>query len=165
MSSAPVVWRGRPWIVPLAAARTLALIAVLALFIPLEIEANIANDVIAGITLLWWTVIVFFVIWLIIMGQLLWERASNLYTLRSDSLEIRTGIFTVRSFVVVPSGFSDLEVVEGVWGRMTGYGNIIIRTQSERDGQRILLRIRHPKQVASQIRDVLGKSIVRLAQP
>jgi Bacterial PH domain len=89
-------------------------------------------------------------------------RASNTYVLRNDSLEIRSGILTSKSFVLSPSGFSDLEVIRSVSARIVNSGDIIIRTQSETDSVRRMVRVRNPLAVADQIREVMARPIVRI---
>jgi hypothetical protein len=58
-----------------------------------------------------------------------------------------------------------LEVVRGVIGRIIEYGDIIIRTQSERDSVRIMIKVKDPINVSQQIRYVMGRPIVRVEQP
>lgn len=56
------------------------------------------------------------------MLHLLLLRVSLTYILHDDSLEIRSGILSSRAFVVLPSGFSDLEVFRSVVGRIMDSG-------------------------------------------
>ena len=163
--SGTVVWAGRPWIVPAVVARTLLIIVVAALFVWLQFATGTQNDAITGVPLFLWAVVVFFVVWLIGIAGLLIERATNVYTLRNDGLEIRTGVLTSHSFTIVPSGFTDLEVIRGVIGRIVEYGDIVIRTQSERDSQKVMVKVRDPLHVAEKIRYVMGRPIVRLENP
>jgi uncharacterized membrane protein YdbT with pleckstrin-like domain len=165
LNSGSTIWVGRPWIVPAAIARTIAILVVGFPIVWLEFFSGTAQDAIAGVAILIWTGLVFFLIWLFSILGLLVERATNVYTLSSDSLEIQTGILTSRSFVVVASGFSDLEVIRGIAGRAFGYGDIIIRTQSERDSVKIMVKVRDSLKVADRIRYVMGRSVVRLEQP
>ncbi len=161
-SSGSVVWSGRPWILPSALARTIIALIVASLFVWLEYFSGTASDIIFGIPILVWTVVAFLIIWLLGVAGLLVQRATNLYTLKTDSLEIRTGILTSHSFVIVASGFSDLEVIRGVVGRIIEYGDIVIRTQNERNPERTMIKVRDPLKVAEQIRYVMGRPIVRL---
>ncbi len=163
--SGSVVWSGKPWITPAAAARTTLVVAVAAIFIWIEYFTGTATDTIASVDIAFWTIAAFAIIWLLSLAGLLLERATNTYTLHTDSLEIRTGIFTSRNFVVVSGGFSDLEVVRGVIGRIIESGDIIVRTQSERDSEKVMHKIRDPLRVADQVRQVLGTQTVRLQQP
>jgi membrane protein YdbS with pleckstrin-like domain len=164
-SSGSVVWSGRPWILPSALTRTIIALIVASVLVWLEYFSGTASDLIVGTPVLAWTVVVFLIIWLLGLTGLLVERATNLYTLNTDSLEIRTGIFTSHSFVIVASGFSDLEVIRGVVGRIIEYGDIIIRTQNERNPERTMIKVREPLKVAEQIRYVMGRPIVRLEDP
>ncbi len=162
--SGSVVWRGRPWIVPAAIAHSLVAISVAIIFVWIEYATGTAGFVFLGLNVAVWTVLAIFVIWLVSLTDLFVERATNAYVLRNDGLEIRTGILTSRSFVVVASGFSDLEVVRGVVGRIIEYGDIIIHTQSETMGQKIMIKVRDPLHVADQIRYVMGRPMVRVEQ-
>lgn len=157
-----MLWVGRPWILPAAVARTIVVIVVGALIIWLEFATGTANDTIFGFSTVLWTALVFLVVWLISLAGFLVERATNLYTLKNDSLEIQSGIATSRSVVLVASGFSDLEVVRGIAGRIFGYGDIVIRMQSERDSQKVMAKIRDPLKVGEQIRYVMGRPVVRV---
>jgi membrane protein YdbS with pleckstrin-like domain len=162
--STSVLWQGKPWIIPAAIGRSIVVIVVAVLFVWLEFFAGAAEDVLFGVNIIIWTLLAFFVVWLISITGLLIVRATNQYNLKSDSIEIRTGILTSRSSVIVASGFSDLEVIRGVAGRILEYGDIIIRTQSERDPEKMMVKVRNPLTVAEQIRYVMGRQIVRLDQ-
>jgi uncharacterized membrane protein YdbT with pleckstrin-like domain len=164
-SSGSVAWSGKPWIVPALVARTILAILVASVLVWLEYFTGTATYTIIGLNMVVWTAFVFFIVWLIGIAGLLVQRATNTYILRTDSLEIRTGILTSRSSVVVASGFSDLDVIRGIVGRIVEYGDIIIRTQSERESQRVMTKVRDPLKVADQIRYVMGRQIVRLEQP
>jgi hypothetical protein len=94
------------------------------------------------------------------MVPLLLLRGSNRYALRSGSLEVKTGIASTKNFVLSPSGFSDLEVAQSVIGRMVNFGDITVHTQAERTAT--MKMIKDPNKVASQIRDIMGKPIVRI---
>ncbi len=157
-----VLWSARPWITPAAAARAIVVLVVGILIVWVEYATGTAGDSILGVSIVLWTVLVFFLIWIISLLGLLVERATNLYTLKNDSLEILTGILTSRSVVVVASGFSDLEVIRGVAGRIFEYGNIVIRMQSERNSVKILRKVRNPLKVGEQIRYVMGRPVVRV---
>jgi uncharacterized membrane protein YdbT with pleckstrin-like domain len=151
------IWRGRPWILPLAFARTLAVLAIASLFILIEIDETVAANAATGATLTAWTGVAFFLFWLSIMTVLLWQRANNRYTLKKDRLEIQTGIFSVKTISVRAGEFADLKVVEGVWGHMTGYGGIIIQTHSKKS-KHTLHNVRHPQHIADQIRHTLKQA-------
>jgi membrane protein YdbS with pleckstrin-like domain len=163
--SSSIIWQGRPWIAPAIVSRTIVVFLVAAVIVGLEYASATSSDKIAGVSVVYWTIVAFFVIWLIGIAGLVVQRATNLYTLKNDSLEIRTGILTSRSFVVVASGFSDLEVIRGVVGRIIEYGNITIRMQSERSSVKVMVKVRDPLKVAEQIRYVMGRPIVRLETP
>jgi hypothetical protein len=96
------------------------------------------------------------------MAHLLLIRASNTYVLRDDSLEIRFGILTSKSTVISPSGFSDLEVIRSISNRIVNSGDMIIRTQSETESSLKMKMIRNPMKIASQIREVMARPIVRI---
>jgi hypothetical protein len=87
-------------------------------------------------------------------------RVSSTYILRNDSLEVRVGVLSSKSFVIAPAGFSDLEVIRSISARIVNSGNIIIRTQGERDMR--MERVRNALKVADQIREVMSRPIVRI---
>jgi uncharacterized membrane protein YdbT with pleckstrin-like domain len=115
-----------------------------------------------NIPLTLWTDLIFFLIWVFSLIHLLVLRASKTYVLRNDSLEIRTGILTSRSFVVAASGFADMEVTKSIVGRILNVGDITIRTQDERGADKIMQTIRNPMKVSDQIREVMSKPLVRI---
>ena len=60
-----------------------------------------------------------------------------------------------------PSGFSELEVDQGMVGRMLNYGSLEVRSQG---GQQLNLElIRNPREVSAKIRDVMTTPTVRIA--
>jgi len=109
-----------------------------------------------------WTLLAFFVIWIIWIFNLLVFRSTNLYILRADSLEIKTGLLTTKNSVIVPSGFSDLEVIRSITGRILNTGSITIKTQSEKYYTKKMVMVKDPMKVANMIRDVMARQIFRL---
>jgi membrane protein YdbS with pleckstrin-like domain len=158
-STSPL-WTGRPWILPGVLARTVLILAVAILVFWAEITFNIAFSAILGLQIILWTALLFFLAWLVSLVHLLLLRASNHYVLKKDSLEIKNGILGTKSFVIVPSGFADLEVDRSLSGRILNMGNIIVRSQSETDS--VMVRVRDPLTVAERVREVLSRPIVRI---
>jgi membrane protein YdbS with pleckstrin-like domain len=158
--SSTVIWVGRPWIAPDAAARTVLVIVIVAFFIWLESIDNAASSMLIGIPIWTWTILIFLIIWMISLVPLFLLRAAHKYTLRSGSLEVKTGIASLQSFVLSPSGFSDLEINQSVIGRMVNFGDIVIHTQSDRTAK--MQKVKEPNRIASQIRDYMGRPIVRI---
>jgi membrane protein YdbS with pleckstrin-like domain len=160
-----VLWEGKPWIFPSALAQTIIVIILSVLFFWLELYFDIAYKTIVNVQAIVWTSLALFLIWIISLGNLLLLKASHKYALRGDSLEIKTGIASLNQFVIVPSGFSDLEVTQSLLERALGYGSIIIHSQSETDSDRRMVKVRSPSRVAEQIRYVMARPIVRTEQP
>jgi uncharacterized membrane protein YdbT with pleckstrin-like domain len=156
------IWRGRPWILPYAGFRTIivAILAALALF--LEASREYLYMTVFVYPVIIWTLLAFFVIWIIWEFNLLVLRSTNLYILRADSLEIKTGLLTTKNSVIVPTGFSDLEVIRSITGRILKTGNITIKTQSEKDYTKKMVMVKDPMKVANMIRDVMARQIFRL---
>jgi len=138
----------------------IAVVAVVAFW--LESFFGVAWAGILNVGAVFWTILVLFLVWIFSLVHLLLLRASNKYTLRNDSLEIRSGIVTSRSFVVAASGFSDLEVIRSISGRILNSGDIIISTQSEIDSDKKMVKVRDPLKVADQIREVMARPVVRI---
>jgi len=155
-----IVWYGKPWILPAAIFRTIAIIIVTIVILILETYAAVAFSLFYNLPIWLWTIFIFFVIWLISLIDLLILRFSNSYVLRQDGLEIRRGIIRLHSFVVTPSGFGDLSVYQSIGGRIFGYGDLTVNSQGER--QTKLALVRSPFTVADTIRDIMGKPIVRV---
>ena len=159
------VWVGKPWILPSALVRSVVIFIVAVGASWLEFYFNWASkiDPVLSVQILYWTGLAFLIVWVVSLAHLLLLRASNTYILRNDSLEVRYGIVSSKSFVVSASGFSDLEVIRSVSGRIIGIGDMIIRTQGERDVK--MVRVRHPLDVADKIREVMARPIVRIEGP
>jgi hypothetical protein len=64
--------------------------------------------------------------------------------------------------MIVPSGFSDLEVIRSISSRIYNTGDITIKTQSERDFAKKMVKVRDPVRVANLIRDVMARQIFKL---
>jgi membrane protein YdbS with pleckstrin-like domain len=156
------IWRGRPWIVPYAGVRTIlvAIFAAAALF--LEISMGYLYAPVFGSLVMLWTLLAFLVIWIIVIFNMLVLRSTHLYILRADSLEIKTGLLTTKTSVIVPTGFSDLEVIRSISSRIFKTGNIIIKTQSEKDYTKKMVMVKDPMLVANLIRDVMARQIFKL---
>ena len=156
------VWRGRPWIIPYVALRTIlvAVIASGALF--MENSFNVLYVSKYGLRVLDWTLIAFFLAWILAVFNLLLLRYTNRYVLRVDSLEIKVGLLTTKTSVIVPTGFSDLEVIRSISSRIFNMGDITIKTQSERDFTKRMVKVRNPVRVANLIRDVMARQFFKL---
>ena len=100
-------------------------------------------------------------IWLVGALSLAILRASYKYVLRQSSLDIGRGILTRKMFTISAAGFSDLEVVQGIGGRILNMGTIVMETDSRRDLK--LIMIRDPMEVAAKVRQVMTSPMVRIA--
>jgi hypothetical protein len=154
------VWLGKPYVLPAAVGRTLTVILFAILFVLLEVFANVAFSDLVGLPIFVWTLVLFAVVWAFSMLGLILLRASHTYILRQDALEIHTGIVRLHSFVVTPQGFGDLLVYQSIGGRIFGYGDLTINSQGERETKLRLVRL--PFSVAGKIRDVMGRTVVRV---
>jgi uncharacterized membrane protein YdbT with pleckstrin-like domain len=161
--SRSVLWTDKPWILPGLVARSILIIVAAVVISWLELSLNIATTSLLNLPLALWTGLVIFLAWIISLAHLLSLRVSNNYILRNDSLEVRTGIISSKSFVIASAGFSDLEVIRSISARIVNSGNIIIRTQGERDMR--MERVRNALKVADQIREVMSRPIVRIGAP
>jgi uncharacterized membrane protein YdbT with pleckstrin-like domain len=100
-------------------------------------------------------------VWFIGAVRLALLRASHKYTLRGSSLEIQRGVLSRKIYTVSAAGFSDLEVLKSITGRILNMGTIVIETDSNRDLK--LIKIRDPIKVSTMIRQVMTVPMVRLA--
>lgn len=155
-----VLWQKKPWVTPAAIIRTVTVFVVAAIFLWLESHFGAFSYSLVGLPVFTWTILALLVIWLLSLLGLLVFGASNIYVLRQDGIEICRGIIRLHSFVVTPMGFGDLLVNQSVGGRIFGYGDITVNSQGER--QTKLVRVRSPFDAADTIRDIMGKSLVRV---
>ena len=161
VNRAGVVWVGKPWILPDAIIRTIALIIIAFLFFWLELFFGLAYLYLDGLGFFIWTVFAFVVFWVFMLLDLFAYRVSNTYILRQDGLEVRRGIVRLHSFIVTPAGFGDLLVCQSLVGRIFGYGDIMVNSQGERQTKLVL--VHKPFAAADIIRGILGKPVVPLA--
>lgn len=157
-----VIWRGRPWIGPSLAARTIEAVVAIVFLLAMLSALHILVVPVLAIPLYALVAGVVAVIWLVSIAGLYAMRASNRYVIRKGSVEVDRGIVGRRSLVVSPSAFSELEVDQGIVGRMLNYGSLAVRSQG---GQQLNLRlIRNPKGVSAKIREVMTVPTVRIAK-
>jgi len=154
------LWRGKPWVLPAAVVRSVFIFVVAVLIVWVEFFTGTASDVIVGLSTFVWTAAVFLVIWLLSMLDLMVLRAANTYILRNDSLEVKQGIVTLKTFMIAASGFTDLEVIQSATGRMLNYGDIVVRLQGDR--ARRLVKVKDPMKVGELVRSVMARPIVRV---
>lgn len=154
------LWSDRPWILPGLVGRSILIVALAVVVAWLELQFDIAAKPLFSISAALWTGLVLFLIWIFSVIHLLALRVANMYILRNDGLEVRTGILDTKSFVIAPSGFSDLEVIRSVSARLVNSGSILIRTQGETNVK--MDRVRNTYRVAEQIRGVMARPIVRI---
>jgi len=162
--SPSIIWKGKPWILSRVILRSIIMITAFSVLLWIELFLDLAFEALWGIPIAAWTGLLVFSIWMIIISDLFLIKASNTYTLRKESLEITTGLVTVRSFVIAPSGFANMEVIRTLTSRILKTGDIIIRTQDEPHGDKKMIMIKDAKEVADKIRDVMSKPVVRLGR-
>ena len=156
-----MVWEGHPWVTPGLVGLTIEVVALAIILSWVELLSGIALRTLIGIPDIVWTYAAVFAIWLIGSLRLALIRASSHYTLRGSSLEVQHGILSRRIFTVSASGFSDLQIIKNIVGRILNTGTIIIETDSDRD---IKLKMVHdPITVARRIREVMTVPLVRVA--
>jgi hypothetical protein len=117
-----VVWQAHPWITPALAGLTIEAVAFAIVLSWAEFAAGVAVKAVGPVPLLAATYGLVFFLWLGGSFRLALVRASSHYTLRGSSLEIQHGILSRRIFTVSAAGFSDLQVVKSVWGRILNTG-------------------------------------------
>jgi uncharacterized membrane protein YdbT with pleckstrin-like domain len=140
---------------------TIGVVALAALLSWVEFVAGVGFSRFASVPLLVWTFGATSAIWLVGALRLALIRSSSHYTLRGSSLEVQHGIFSRRIYTVSAAGFSDLQVIKSIIGRILNTGTIIIETDSNRD---IKLKMVHdPITVARRIREVMTVPLVRVA--
>jgi uncharacterized membrane protein YdbT with pleckstrin-like domain len=155
------LWKGRPWILPSLIGKSVLVIVVASVISWLELYFGIAEwTPFLNLPTLLWTALVVLLIWLVSVTRLLALRASHIYILRDDGLEVRSGIMSSKSFVIAPAGFSDLEVTRSISSRILNTGDITVRTQGENDIR--MVRVKNPLLVADRIRKVMARPVVRL---
>ncbi len=156
-----ILWTARPWVVPSLILRTIAFI-VAGLVIALLLAPLATDFTFIPLGIYFWTGVVIGLGWLISLGGLLLRRASFQYVLRPSSLEVKQGIARKKSLIVSPSGFSELEIDQGLVARMLNYGSLEVRSQG---GQQLnLMLVRDPATVSSKIRSVMTIPTVRIAE-
>src|SRR5882762_6180050 len=152
-----VIWEGSPWILPGLVGLTIgfAALAISLTWVELAI-LQVGSLEIVGATLA-----LIGSLWLVGAMRLASVKWSNHYALRGSSLEVRRGIVGKKIFTLSAAGFSDLEVIKSLTGRILNTGTIIMETNSDRDLK--LVRIRDPIKVSSMIRQVMTVPMVRVA--
>ena len=160
-ADADVVWSGRPWITPALVARTIV-VAVVAVVLTVLISMVGPIPSLLGFSVYAVLYLILGLVWVFSLLGLLMKRASLRYTLRQSSMELEQGIARKRSLTVSPSGFSELEVDQGIMGRILNYGSVEVRAQG---GQQLNLElIKDPKDVTTKIRNVMSMPTVRIAK-
>ena len=152
-----VIWEGSPWILPGLVGLTIGFAALAISFMWVELAIlQVGSLEIVGASYA-----VIGLLWLVGATRLASVKWSNHYALRGSSLEVRRGIVGKKIFTLSAAGFSDLEVIKSLTGRILNTGTIIMETNSDRDLK--LVRIRDPIKVSSMIRQVMTVPMVRVA--
>jgi uncharacterized membrane protein YdbT with pleckstrin-like domain len=149
-------------VLPAVLVKSIAVIVVTALTFWLEFLFRVAYFSAPVMPIIAWTALAFFAVWLTSTVRSLLLKASNLYILKEDGLEVRVGIVTSKSFVISPVGFSDLEVVRSLSARIMNSGRIVIHTRGNSDIR--MEKVRSPLKVAAQIREVMARPFARTAK-
>jgi hypothetical protein len=152
-----VIWEGSPWILPGLVGLTIEAVA-LTIFLT---WTELALLKVGSIEIVGATYALIGLLWLTGATRLALVKWSNHYALRGSSLEVRRGILGKNIFTLSAAGFSDLEVIKSLSGRVLNMGTIMMETNSERDLK--LVRIQDPIRVSSMIRQVMTVPMVRVA--
>jgi uncharacterized membrane protein YdbT with pleckstrin-like domain len=159
---ADVIWSGRPWIGPSLVLRTILTLVAGILVLVILSSLSVLTSLLFAVPLYVWVLGILAIAWLASLAGLMVMRASSRYVLRRGSIEVDRGIARKKSLIVSPSGFSELEVDQGIMGRLLNYGSLEVRSQG---GQELKLRlIRDPKGVSARIRDIMTTPTVRIAK-
>ena len=157
-----VVWSGRPWIGPAVAVRTVGLMAAAVLAYAGLSAVGLLTVSFMGVSIYIWALGLLGVAWLASLAGLVILRASHRYVLRQSSMEVDRGIVSRKTLLVSPSAFSELEVDQGLVGRMLNYGSIEVRSQG---GQQLnLMLVRDPREISAMIRAAMTVPTVRIAK-
>jgi uncharacterized membrane protein YdbT with pleckstrin-like domain len=154
-----VLWRGRPWIMPQVVGATILVVALGIIAIWLEFILEDAFIPVLGIALIYWTFLVLGILWLILVLRYVLQRATERYTLRKIGMEVERGILSKRNIVLSTGGFSDMQVIRSIIGRLLNVGDIVIRSEGEHDIR--LKKIQRPVEIMGQIRDVMSRPLVK----
>ncbi len=157
-----VVWTGRPWIGPALVIRMIGM-AIVAVFATVVLSVlGLLSVSLLSLPLYIWVYGFLALIWLVSVSGLLVRRASSRYILRRSSIEIEQGIARRKSLVMSSSGFAELELDQGLGGRMLNYGTLQIWSQG---GQQLTLElIRNPRDVSAKVREAMTTPTVRIAK-
>ncbi len=161
-NTSSVVWSGKPWIAPSLIIRSVAVIVITSIVLFLEYYMGVLNNTLLIMPAWFLTDIVFGILWLAAVFGLLILRASHTYILRQEGLEVKRGILRLQTFIVTPQGFGDLLVNQSVAGRILNYGDLIVDSQGEKKTR--LQLVHRPNYVVDQMREIMGKPIVRIEQ-
>jgi len=156
-----VVWQGHPWITPALAGLTIEAVALAIVLSWVELGTGSALKHVGPLPLIVVSYGLVGFLWLVGAIRLSLVRASSHYVLRGSSLEIQHGILSRRIFTVSASGFSDLQVIKSVWGRILNTGTIVIETDSDRDLK--MKMIHDPINVSMKVRQVMTVPVVRIS--
>ncbi|MDA4117952.1 MAG: PH domain-containing protein [Thaumarchaeota archaeon] len=156
-----VDWVGHPWVTPALIWLTVEVIALAIALTWVELIAKLAFTSVGSFPFVVVTYGLVALVWFIGAVRLALIRASHKYTLRGSSLEIQRGVLSRKIYTVSAAGFSDLEVLKSITGRILNMGTIVIETDSHRDLK--LIKIRDPIKVSTMIRQVMTVPMVRLA--
>jgi uncharacterized membrane protein YdbT with pleckstrin-like domain len=160
-TASEVIWQGHPWLTPALAGLTIGAIALALVLSWVEFATRIAFKAVGPVPLLVATYGLVFLLWIVGSFRLALIRASSHYVLRGSSLEIQHGILSRRIFTVSAAGFSDLQVIKSVWGRILNTGTIVVETDSDRDLK--MSMVHDPINVSMKIRQVMTVPVVRVS--
>jgi uncharacterized membrane protein YdbT with pleckstrin-like domain len=154
-----ILWSGRPWIIPQVVGITIFIVALGIIAAWLEFMLQLSTPFMPGIWLFLGTFLVLGVVWLALVLRYLLQRATEKYTLRRIGVEVERGIISKRNIVLSTGGFSDMQVIRSLTGRLLNVGDIVIRSEGEHDLR--LKKIRKPVETMQQIRDVMSRPLVK----
>ena len=115
------------------------------------------------VTYFWHIVLSVTIVWIPVRLVVMWVRRSTHYVLTNYRMLVETGLLSKTSTSSQLDKINDVSCTQSVWGRMFGFGDVVLETASEMGATR-LASIPNPIEFQKAILDAVARSRHEIGQ-
>jgi len=109
------------------------------------------------VTYFWHIVLSITIVWIPVLLVVMWLRRSTHYVLTNYRVLVETGILSKASKSSQLDKINDVSCTQSVWGRMLGFGDVVLETAGEMGATR-LASVPNPIEIQKAILDAVARA-------
>jgi uncharacterized membrane protein YdbT with pleckstrin-like domain len=115
------------------------------------------------VTYFWHIVLSITIVWIPVLLMVMWLRRSTHYVLTNYRVLVETGVLSKSSKSSQLDKINDVSCTQSVWGRMLGFGDVVLETAGEMGATR-LASVPEPIEMQKAILDAVARARHEIGQ-